>query len=192
MKNKKAIFVCGSGGSGKTTFSNKYFSKYTIIDVDIIYESLLIQSGLGLKIKNFSEGEKKIAMELFEKSKSLNDSKFKECVGNSENILIDSIGRDASIIMHQRNFLEKNGYTTYMIMMYSELEECIDRVESRERVYPKNITIDSWFLSYSNLSTYKQEFKDRFILVYNDDINIDWKSKFQIFINKDTIKKTIV
>ncbi len=37
MKNKKAIFICGSGGSGKSTFSKKYFSEYTLIDVDIIY-----------------------------------------------------------------------------------------------------------------------------------------------------------
>lgn len=192
MKNKKAIFICGSGGSGKSTFSKKYFPEYTIIDIDIIYEQLLIENGLGLKIKNFNDIDKKFASELFEKSKLLNDIKFNECVSNNENIIIDSIGRDSSIIMHQRNFLEKNGYTTYMIMMYVELEECINRVENRERVYTKNITIDSWFLSYSNLVTYKQEFKDRFMLAYNDNVNTDWKSKFQIFINEDKHKKTIV
>lgn len=192
MKTKKAIFICGSGGSGKSTFSKKYFSEYTLIDVDIIYEELLIQNGLGLRIKDFNESDRIYASELFEKSKSLNDSKFNKCVANGENIIIDSIGRDSSIIMYQRNFLEKNGYTTYMIMMYAELEECINRVENRERVYSKNITIDSWYLSYSNLVTYKKEFKDKFILIFNDDIDIDWKSKFQIFINKDNHTKTIV
>ena len=192
MKTKKAIFICGSGGSGKSTFANKYFSDYSIIDIDIIYEQLLIENNLGLKIKNFNQIDKTHALELFEKSKVLNDYKFNECIKNNENIVIDSIGRDSSIIMHQRNFLEKNGYTTYMIMMYAELEDCIDRVESRERTYLKNITIDSWYLSYSNLVTYKQEFKNKFILVFNDDINIDWKSKFEIFINKDKDKKTII
>ena len=56
--------------------------------------------------------------------------------------------------------------------------------------YNKNITIDSWHLAYSNISIYKNEFKEQFMLIYNADI--DWKSKFQIFINKDTIKKTLV
>lgn len=192
MKNKKAIFICGSGGSGKSTFSNKYFSEYNVIDVDIIYEELLIENGLGLKIKDFNDSDTLYASNLFEKSKSLNDAKFNKCVSNGENIIIDSIGRDVSIIMYQRNFLEKNGYTTYMIMMYAELEECVKRVENRERVYSPNITIDSWHLSYSNLVTYKKEFKDRFMLVCNDSIDTDWKSKFQIFINEDKHKKTIV
>jgi hypothetical protein len=79
-----------------------------------------------------------------------------------------------------------------MIMVYADLEECINRVEKRERVYNKDITIESWYMAYSNLVTYKKEFKDRFILVFNDNIDMDWKSKFQIFIDKDIDKKTIV
>lgn len=192
MKNKKAIFICGSGGSGKSTFCKKYFSEYTLIDVDIIYEELLLENNLGLRIKDFNESDRRYASELFEKSKSLNDTKFNKCVADGENIVIDSIGRDSSIIMYQRNFLEKNGYITYMIMMYAELEECISRVEHRERVYSKNITIDSWYLAYSNLVTYKKEFKDRFMVVFNDKFDTDWKSKFQIFINEDKNTKTIV
>ncbi len=192
MKTKKAIFICGSGGSGKSTITDKYFSDYTHIDVDIIYESLLVEADLGLDIKNFNDGEKRISDLLFERAKSLNDLKFNETILRGENLIIDGIGRNSSIIMYQRNFLEKNGYTTYMIMVYADLEECINRVEKRERVYNKDITIESWYMAYSNLVTYKKEFKDRFILVFNDNIDMDWKSKFQIFIDKDIDKKTIV
>jgi dephospho-CoA kinase len=190
MKNKIAIFICGSGGSGKSTFSKTYFPTYTIIDVDIIYEELLIESGLHLKIKNFNEEQIKQAAGLFEKSKSLNDKKFNDTITKGDNMVIDSIGRDSETIMYQRSYLEKMGYTTYMIMMYAELDICIERVENRNRTYNKNITIDSWYLSYSNISIYKREFGKRFLLVYNDDT--DWKSKFQIFIDNDINKKTIV
>jgi predicted kinase len=190
MKNKIAIFICGSGGSGKSTFSKTYFPTYTIIDVDIIYEELLIEAGLDLKIKNFNNEQTKIAENLFEKAKSLNDKKFNDTITIGNNLVIDSIGRDSETIMFQRNYLEKMGYTTYMIMMYSELDVCIERVENRNRTYNKNITIDSWYLSYSNISIYKREFGKRFLLVYNDDM--DWKSKFQIFIDNDINKKTIV
>ncbi len=192
MKNKKAVFICGSGGSGKSTFSKKYFGDYTIIDMDIIYESLLIQNKLGLKIKDFNKDEREIASILFEESKVLNDGRFIKSVSNGENIVIDSIGRDFDVILEQRNYLEKNGYTTYMIMMYVELDECLKRVESRERVYSKNITIDSWYLSYGNLSLYKKEFGDRFMLAYNQYDGFDWKNKFKIFINKDRIKNIIL
>jgi predicted kinase len=192
VKNKRAIFICGSGGSGKSTFSKKYFGDYTIIDMDIIYESLLIKNGLGLKIKDFNQAQKEISSILFEESKIINDKKFIESVSKGENLIIDSIGRDFDIILNQRNYLEKNGYTTYMIMMYVELDECLSRVENRDRVYPKNTTIDSWYLSYGNLALYKKEFGDRFILAYNQYDNVDWKNKFEIFINKDRIKNIIL
>lgn len=190
MKNKKAIFICGSGGSGKTTIANECFSEYTIVDLDIIYEQQLIGSNLGLKIINFSKEQTELALTLFEKSKMLNDEKFNKTVENGENIVIDSIGRDSEVVLHQRSFLEKMGYETYMIMVYAELETCINRVESRNRVYNKNITIDSWYLAYSNISTYKKEFNGRFMLIYNDDPN--WKEKLKVFIYKKRDKKDLI
>ena len=48
MASKRAVFVCGSGGSGKTTFVNKYFSNFIQINLDIIYERLLIENGFEL------------------------------------------------------------------------------------------------------------------------------------------------
>ena len=106
MKNKKAIFVCGSGGSGKSTFCSEYLKNYTIVDVDIIYEELLLKNGLGLTIKDFNEETLKKAYSLFEEAKILNNLKFKNAINNNENIVIDGIGRDASIILNQRNILE--------------------------------------------------------------------------------------
>ena len=106
MKNKKAIFVCGSGGSGKSTFCSEYLKNYTIVDVDIIYEELLLKNGLGLTIKDFNEETLKKAYSLFEEAKILNNLKFKNAINNNENIVIDGIGRDASIILNQRKMLK--------------------------------------------------------------------------------------
>ena len=190
MKNKKAVFICGSGGSGKSTIARTEFSDFTIIDVDLIYEQQLSDHNLSLKIKNFSREESELASSLFEKSKSLNDQKFNNAVDNGENIIIDSIGRDPEVILYQRSYLEKMGYKTFMVMVYAELETCIARVEARDRVYGQNITIDSWYLSYSNISIYNREFKSRFMLIYNDDSN--WKEKLKVFIYKKTDKKDII
>lgn len=190
MKNKKAYFICGSGGSGKSSLAKQYFPNYRIIDIDLIYEQELINSGLGLKIKDFSPEQSEKALEIFEKSKSINDEKFNTAVNAGENIVIDSIGRDADIILYQRGFLEKIGYQTFMIMVYAELDTCLKRVEARERVYKENITIDSWYLSYSNIVTYKREFGDRFMLFYNDEE--DSKGKLEVFIYKKTDKKDLI
>jgi hypothetical protein len=56
-----------------------------------------------------------------------------------------------------------------MVMLYSDLEVCIDRVERRERVYNQSIIKDSWYRSYNNIGTYKKEFDNKFKFVY--DIN---------------------
>ena len=190
MKTRKAVFICGSGGSGKSTMAKEWFSDYIIIDLDLIYEQQLIDNNLGLRIKDFSEEDVKIAQTLFEKSKGLNDDKFNKSIELGKNIVIDSIGRDSEVILHQRSYLEKMGYITFMIMVYAELETCIERVENRDRVYNKNITIDSWYLSYSNISIYRREFNDRFVLSYNDDSNR--KAKIDVFINEYNNKKDII
>jgi dephospho-CoA kinase len=190
MKTKKAVFICGSGGSGKSTISKEYFPNFNVIDVDIIYEELLLKNNLGLKIKDFSLENKTISDTLFEEAKGLNNEKFNKSIGLGKNIVIDSIGRDFEVILYQRSLLEKMGYETFMIMVYAELETCVERVEKRDRVYNQNITIDSWYLSYSNISNFKREFKDRFMLVYNEDYN--FKKKFDIFINEYKNKKDII
>jgi predicted kinase len=175
MKNKIAIFVCGSGGSGKSTLTKKHFSEYIHIDVDIIYEELLLLNKLGLKIKDFNESQSKLAKELFEKAKELNDEKLKNAILTGNNLVIDGIGRDSDIILNQRKYLENYGYDTFMIMVYTDLEICIDRVKSRERVYKQEITEDSWYLAYNNIGTYKKEFGMKFKLIYTDigNTNVD-------------------
>jgi hypothetical protein len=75
-------------------------------------------------------------------------------------------------------------------MVYAELETCLKRVEMRNRVYGENITIDSWHLSYSNISSFKKEFNDRFTLIYNEDTNR--KDKIDVFINEYNNKKDII
>lgn len=190
MKSKKAVFICGSGGSGKSTIARNDFPEFTIIDIDLIYEQQLLNNNLDLKIKNFDKEQAELAQNLFEISKSLNDQKFNKAVNLGENIVIDSIGRDPEVILYQRSILEKMGYETFMIMVYAELETCIERVEGRDRVYGKNVTIDSWYLSYSNISIYSREFNGRFMLIYNDNDN--WKDKLKVFIYKKTDKRDII
>ncbi len=174
MRRKKAFFVCGSGGSGKTTFVKERLSDYHNVNVDSVYEELLLKNGLGLKIRDFNEEQKKVAAVLFEDAKQITTEILFTGVKEEKNIVIDTIGRDSNLILNQRIFLENNGYTTFMIMLYSSLETCIERVELRERVYGQNLTVDSWYLSYGNITTYKREFNDRFVLIFtenNDTLN---------------------
>ena len=131
MKTNKAIFVCGSGGVGKSTFIKKNLKNYKHIDVDIFYEELLKDNGLGLKIKKFSNEEISLANRLFETAGEKNHKFLLNCVEQKIDIVIESIGRSVDVILEQRNYLEKNGYTTYMIMLYAELELCIVRVRNR-------------------------------------------------------------
>jgi cytidylate kinase len=168
MKNKKAVFICGSGGSGKTTLSKTYFSEFSVVNVDDIYENLLIENNLHLKIKDFNTNQVEKSNELFEQSKKELDVKLINFIKNEENIVIDSIGRDVDVIIRDKYYLESIGYSVYMVMVYSDLKICVDRVENRERSYDKKITIKSWYDAYSNIVTYKRAFKDKFMLIQTD------------------------
>jgi predicted kinase len=190
MKNKIAVFVCGSGGSGKSTFVRENLENFIHIDIDLIYEELLISNGLGLKIKNFNEHEMKLSNILFDEAKKLNDIKLQNSVDNGYNLVIDGIGRDPDVILLQRKYLETSGYGTFMVMLYSDLDVCINRVENRERVYPQNITKDSWYLSYNNIGTYAKEFGNNFLFIYNEVEN--YKGKLNEFLTPKIETKTIL
>ena len=190
MGNKKAIFVCGSGGSGKSTFAKTKLKEFIHIDVDIIYEELLISNGLGLKIKDFNDEQIILGNKLFEEAKVLNGIKLKKAIEDGKNIVIDGIGRDSDIILTQRNMLNQFGYDTMLIMMYSDLDVCTKRIESRERIYKENITNDSWYLAYDNIGTYKREFGDNFLFIYNDTSN--HLNKLEEFIKAGKVIKTIL
>jgi cytidylate kinase len=168
MKNKKVIFICGSGGSGKTTLSKTYFAEFSKANVDDIYEKLLIENDLHLKIIDFDPIDIKKSNELFEQAKKELDIKMLDFIKNEENIIIDGIGRDADITLHLKYWLESFGYTAYMIMVYADLDMCIARVNNRNRTYNKNVTIDSWYAAYNNIVVYKKTFKNKFLLIQND------------------------
>jgi predicted kinase len=183
MGDKLAIFVCGSGGSGKTTFVNRHFGLFTQVNVDIPYEELLVGSGLGLKIHEFNTDQSNKAAEFFEKAKDISYKTLLESIELGENIVIDSIGRYSDYVFQQRKQLELNGYKTMMFMLYAPLELCIDRVNNRNRVYDESITIDSWYLSYSNMVDFKKEFSDDFYLIFTGE-NVDWGEKIPNLIEK--------
>lgn len=187
MASKRAVFVCGSGGSGKTTFVNKYFSNFIQINLDIIYERLLIENGLGLDIKNFNTTEMELSIQLFDESKKLNDELFFESIKTNSNIVIDGIGRHSDIILNQRNLLNREGYDTALFMLYADLNVCIERVEQRNRRYDQQLTIDSWYMAYSNMVDYKKEFKNDFYFIHNENKSIDTTIKQFMEVTKNRI-----
>jgi predicted kinase len=186
MGNKLAVFVCGSGGSGKTTFVNQHFGSFKQVNVDIPYEELLNNSGLGLKINEFDTEQLNKAAEFFEQAKDISYSTLINSIELGEDIVIDSIGRYSDYVFQQRRQLELSGYHTIMFMLYAPLELCIERVNNRNRVYDESITIDSWYLSYGNIVNFKREFSDDFHLVFNGE-NVDWDQKIPNLIEKKKI-----
>jgi len=183
MGNKLAVFVCGSGGSGKTTFVNQHFGSFKQINVDIPYEELLNNSGLGLKINEFDTDQLNKAAKFFEQAKDMSYSTLINSMELGEDIVIDSIGRYSDYVFQQRRQLELSGYHTIMFMLYAPLELCIERVKTRNRVYDESITIDSWYLSYGNIVNFKREFSDDFHLIFNGE-NVDWDQKIPNLIEK--------
>lgn len=183
MSNKLAVFVCGSGGSGKTTFVNRHFPAFNQVNVDIPYEELLLSSGLGLRIDTFDSNDLRKALEFFEIAKDISYKTFLESIERGEDIVIDSVGRYSDYVFQQRKQLELSGYNTIMFMLYAPLDVCIERVNARDRVYDKYITEESWYLSYGNIAGFKKEFLDDFYLIFNGE-NTVWEQKIQQLVEK--------
>lgn len=183
MKNKVAVFVCGSGGSGKTTFVNDFFMEFEKVNVDIPYEKLLKDSGLGVKISDFNKTQSLKASEFFERAKDISYNTLLKSIEMGKNIVIDTVGRDIDLIQKQREKLHLNGYKTIMFILYVPLDVCIKRVEGRDRVYDESITIDSWYLSYGNIVNFKREFLNDFHLIYNDEI-VNTREKVPILLEE--------
>jgi predicted kinase len=185
MKSKNAIYVCGSGGSGKTTFASHNFPNHVPINVDNHYENFLVESGLGLKIDTFNQIQKTKALEYFEESKIITNKLFFDSVNEGKDLVIDTVGRDLDFILKQRKYLYNQGYNTYMVMLYASLETCHYRVSKRNRTYDYSLTKDSWGLSYKNLVDFATEFGDNFLLINTE--NMDYEvNKLNNF--KNTLK----
>ena len=86
-------------------------------------------------------------------------------------IIIDGTGRDYDKIAKEATQLQQLGYDTYMIFVNTSLDVALIRNAERSRSVPEPIVTQSWKDVQKNIGKFSNLFKNRFIIVDNNDPN---------------------
>jgi predicted kinase len=165
----KAIFLAGPAGSGKSYVSKQLLpTTFTTINIDDTYEELLKASGLGLKQKDFTADELSQAAKLMGQAQKATKEKLAQSSSERKNLIIDGTGGASKPLLKKKQELENLGYKCLMLMIYVSPLTSLERNQGRDRSLMPSIILRTWRDVNQNINTYKQEFKDNFILINND------------------------
>ena len=165
----KAIFLAGPAGSGKSYITKQILpSNFTTINVDDTYEELLKTSGLGLKQKDFTPDQLSQAAKLMGQAQKATKEKFAQSSSERQNLIIDGTGGASKPLLKRKQELEDLGYECMMVMLYVSPITSLQRNTERDRSLMPSIILRTWRDVNQNISTYRQAFGDKFILINND------------------------
>jgi len=165
----KAIFLAGPAGSGKSYITKQALpSNFVTINVDDTYEELLKASGLGLKMKDFTSDELSQAAKLMGQAQKATKEKLAQSSAERQNLIIDGTGAASKPLLKKKQELEALGYECMMVMIYVSPITSLQRNSERDRSLMPSIVLRTWRDVNQNISTYKQAFGDKFILINND------------------------
>lgn len=163
QKKPIAIFMVGPPGSGKTYLLETHLLpetfQYDYYNVDEYYEPLL-----KLELKTDKDSLMKLAKECI-------NYDYNEMVKNRKNMVLDRAGGRAYSIIRQKEELEKKGYKTYMVAIYTPSNLSIARDKLRGdvggRTLGEHMVKKLWSKVMSSLLYYKEQFGENFILIDN-------------------------
>ena len=67
--------------------------------------------------------------------------------------------------------LQQLGYESHMIFVNTSLDVALQRNEQRPRKLPESLVVKSWNEVQKNIGKFQNLFRDRFIIVDNNDAN---------------------
>ena len=166
----KAFFIAGGPGSGKSFVVRKTTGGLgmKIVNSDDIFEKLLDKEGLSLKMP---ESEKEPRDVVRAKAKRLTSAKKANFIEGRLGLIIDGTGKDYDKIAGQATKLKQLGYDVHMIFVNTSLDVALTRNEKRPRKLPEKLVVSSWNNVQKNIGKFSNLFKNRFIIVDNNDPN---------------------
>jgi shikimate kinase len=164
----KAIFMCGSGGSGKTSMATAAFGGegLKVINLDHHFEKMLTQAGIPLS-QCSKHGD------LYQDAAWMRDKEKRHYSNQRLGLLIDSTGKDALAVTNAVSALEERGYDCYMLFVSTSLDKALARNEKRAQEGGRNVAPvaleKAWKQANANIPTFKSLFGPRFFQFDNDE-----------------------
>jgi len=114
-KHKRALFLCGAAGTGKTTTRNKFIhdanlkTTYVMLNFDEIW----------IQLRNHSN-----TSEIYERI-------VKRVISEGYSFVYDGTCRRTHTILNRMSYLKTQGYEITLGIVYASLDKVLDRLEKR-------------------------------------------------------------
>lgn len=168
----KAIFVCGSPGSGKTTIERN-------LGLEARGLKSLNADNTMFRLKNLKNGIDNID---FSHAGETTEKRFNVWRNDYLGLILNTTGRNLNTITRLNEKLKNSYYDTFMLFVDVNKEIAKERIESRYsnsiNVEDKNRVVDidyfenAYTLVKNNLLHFKSMFGDNFSIVKNDDFDL--------------------
>ena len=169
----KAFFLAGGPGSGKSYVVRKTTGGLgmKIVNSDDVFEKLVKTAGMNMDMRNYTKAQEKRRDELRDVAKRVTKAREKNYVEGRLGLIIDGTGKNYDKIEKQMRELQQLGYDTHMIFVNTSLDVALQRNEERPRKLPESLVVKSWNEVQKNIGKFQNLFRDRFIIVDNNDAN---------------------
>ena len=170
---KKAIFMAGAPGSGKSYLANKIagMGGLRIVDIDLFAE--IIAKKYDIDLHDWSSMTDEETELLYQLAWKKNRKRLDVLAANGRNILIDGTGKDVTRLKELVEELTALGYRCGMAYVSVSLETALKRNARRDRREDPHFVEQTWHASSKNLRELHALFDDDafFFFKYDDDVD---------------------
>ena len=168
----KAFFLAGGPGSGKSYVVGRTTAMFgmRIVNSDEVFEKMIKAAGMTMKM-NTPLGKKQEPErdKLRATAKRVTLARQKNYIEGRLGLIIDGTGKDYNKIEGQMRELQQLGYESHMIFVNTSLDVALERNQKRDRTLPEPIVVKSWNDVQKNIGKFSQLFKNKFIIMDNND-----------------------
>ena len=168
----KAFFLAGGPGSGKSYVVGNTTAMFgmRIVNSDEVFEKMIKSAGMTMKM-NTPLGKKQEPErdKLRDTAKRITKLRQKNYIEGRLGLIIDGTGKDFNKIEKQMRDLQQLGYESHMIFVNTSLDVALERNQKRDRTLPEPIVVKSWNDVQKNIGKFSQLFKNKFIIMDNND-----------------------
>ena len=171
----KAFFLAGGPGSGKSYVVKKTTAMFgmRIVNSDDVFEQLIKKAGMSMDMRNYKGKDLERRDEIRGRAKEITKLRQANYVEGRLGLIIDGTGKDYEKIEKQMRGLQQLGYDSHMIFVNTSLDVALARNEKRPRKLPESIVVQSWNNVQKNIGKFSQLFKNKFVIVDNNDADED-------------------
>jgi dephospho-CoA kinase len=165
---RKAIFLAGGPGSGKSYVSSKttHGLGFKHVNSDDLFEKSMKKHGLESTPENIYSEK---GQEIRKHAKKLTHSREHHYVKGRLGLVIDGTGKDPEKIKQHSDRLRKLGYDTHMVFVNTSLETSKKRNAQRDRSLPDHEVERMHRQVQGNIGHFQQHFgRENFHIVDND------------------------